>query len=114
MWGNNYLTFYQIHCVYLFCFWIQIVHYSFEPKIGAGRVDACGVETITGGCPNLAACVETCRPCYRGIGKVYSTCLKPDPSTGILYWRCRCEMTDGAPCPPRGEPHCPKDPPVVP
>ncbi|XP_060181360.1 uncharacterized protein LOC132610970 [Lycium barbarum] len=90
-----------------------ILLYLLSGMVGKVEVDGCYVDAITGGCPNLMECVETCRPCYREIGKVYPTCIKPDPSSGILYWRCRCVMTDGAPCPPRAPPHCPKDPPFA-
>lgn len=47
-------------------------------------MDGCGVEVITGGCPDIHACYETCRPCYRGIGTVFVECLKPDSSIGVV------------------------------
>ena len=73
------------------------------------KVDACYLETIGGGCPDVNACMETCRPCYRGIGVVLPYCVAP--GGGINYWRCRCDFRKGAPCPPPGPPTCPAPPP---
>ncbi|CAI9114810.1 OLC1v1015616C1 [Oldenlandia corymbosa var. corymbosa] len=68
--------------------------------------DSCSYfDTIGGGCPDLRACGETCEPCYRGIGVVQFSCVAP--GGGILFYRCRCEFKNGAPCPPVGPPTCP-------
>ncbi|WCJ23827.1 hypothetical protein M5689_005830 [Euphorbia peplus] len=64
------------------------------------------LSTIGGGCPDVNACLETCRPCYRGIGIVTPGCAGPDGP--FPYWVCRCYFRNGAPCPPPGPPKCPK------
>lgn len=70
--------------------------------------DGCMVAVIGGGCPNPAACVETCRPCYKGIGEVKAFCRPA--GGGIPYDQCICSFAKGAPCNPPG---CPKSPPYV-
>ncbi|OIS98562.1 hypothetical protein A4A49_33486 [Nicotiana attenuata] len=70
--------------------------------------EACYLDSTPGGCPDKNACAETCRPCYRGIGLVYSYCVAP--GGGLPYWICRCDMKNGAPCQPVGPPICPKPP----
>ncbi|KAL3507868.1 hypothetical protein ACH5RR_033250 [Cinchona calisaya] len=72
------------------------------------EVDACYLDSIGGGCPDINKCMETCRPCYRGKGVVYYFCVAP--GGGINYWRCRCTFEKGAPCPPVGPPTCPAPP----
>ncbi|XP_052191153.1 uncharacterized protein LOC127800534 [Diospyros lotus] len=72
------------------------------------KVEACYLDAINGGCPDKALCLETCRPCYRGIGSVIAHCVAPEG--GSLFWRCRCDFKNGAPCPPVGPPPCPKPP----
>ncbi|WCJ23824.1 hypothetical protein M5689_005827 [Euphorbia peplus] len=73
-----------------------------------GASNSCDYLSILGGgCPNVNECMDTCRPCYRGIGKVIADCAAPSRPFRP-YWECRCYFTKGAPCPPHGPPKCPK------
>lgn len=75
-------------------------------KVNAGGGCEGGyLSTIGGGCPDKYTCLEVCRPCYRGVGKVLAYCVGPSGPTP--YWECRCAFHDGAPCPPPPPPQCP-------
>ncbi|KAI4317870.1 hypothetical protein L6164_025701 [Bauhinia variegata] len=69
-------------------------------------VSGCQQAVIGGGCPDLSQCMETCRPCYRGIGEVHVFCRPA--GGGILFDECVCSMEKGAPCNPPGPPQCPR------
>ncbi|GMN46736.1 hypothetical protein TIFTF001_015931 [Ficus carica] len=71
-------------------------------------VGACYVSVVGGGCPNVAACRQTCSPCYRGVGRVAAYCRAA--GGGIPYESCVCSFSGGAPCPPPGPPRCPNPP----
>uniref|UniRef100_A0A2C9UDJ3 Uncharacterized protein n=1 Tax=Manihot esculenta TaxID=3983 RepID=A0A2C9UDJ3_MANES len=64
------------------------------------------VSTIGGGCPDKSQCLETCRPCFRGVGHVVAYCVGPDGP--FPYWECRCAFHNNAPCPPLPPPRCPR------
>lgn len=68
----------------------------------------CQLAVIGGGCPDTRACLETCRPCYRGYG-IISVFCRP-AGGGIPFDECICEFKKGAPCNPIGPPRCPKPP----
>ncbi|OMO85649.1 hypothetical protein COLO4_21519 [Corchorus olitorius] len=65
----------------------------------------CPLAVTGGGCPDLNKCTETCRPCYRGVGKVTAFC-KP-AGGGIPVDQCICDFSEGAPCNPPAPPQCP-------
>ncbi|XWS13676.1 hypothetical protein CRYUN_Cryun36dG0058800 [Craigia yunnanensis] len=39
-----------------------------------------------GGCPDVSKCVETCRPCYRGVGQITAFCRSA--GGGIPFDEC--------------------------
>ncbi|KAI4317871.1 hypothetical protein L6164_025702 [Bauhinia variegata] len=55
----------------------------------------CYAYFLGGGCPNTKACLETCRPCYKGVGHVLTWCQRQ-----LDIYTCVCGFKDGAPCPP--------------
>ncbi|KAK4758429.1 hypothetical protein SAY87_019730 [Trapa incisa] len=86
----------------------QLDYHIATPSRGSLAVaESCTVSVIGGGCPNLAACTETCRPCYIGNGQIRAFCQPA--GGGIPYDQCICSFYEGAPCIPRG---CPKQPPL--
>uniref|UniRef100_A0A2N9F5P5 Uncharacterized protein n=1 Tax=Fagus sylvatica TaxID=28930 RepID=A0A2N9F5P5_FAGSY len=75
-------------------------------KTMVSKVKGCELAVIGGGCPDYNACVETCRPCFRGIGSVAVYCRPA--GGGIPYDQCVCRMKHGAPCDPPAPPQCPR------
>ncbi|KAJ7980006.1 Vicilin-like protein [Quillaja saponaria] len=73
--------------------------------------DNCEVSFLGGGCPDNKLCLETCRPCYKGIGWVDAFCLNDFGGLPIGD-RCVCRFRDGAPCPPFDGCRPPKPPAV--
>ncbi|KAJ4822092.1 hypothetical protein Tsubulata_041577 [Turnera subulata] len=66
--------------------------------------DECGyLSKMGGGCPDINKCIQTCNPCYRGIGEIVAACAS---TTGEPWQECRCYFNKGAPC-PHGPPKCP-------
>jgi len=57
---------------------------------------SCVLSRIGGGCPDKVKCMQTCRPCYVGIGQVHYYCRHG--ASPMLYETCVCEMVNGAPC----------------
>ena len=55
------------------------------------KVNGCEIAVIGGGCPDIKACLETCRPCYRGVGMVNVYCLPA--GGGIPFDQCICRMS---------------------
>ncbi|KAL5785594.1 hypothetical protein ACOSQ2_007986 [Xanthoceras sorbifolium] len=84
---------------------IVLVCASVETMVRKAEAD-CEKATVGGGCPNVKECVETCRPCYRGVGVVRVYCLAA--GGGFPYARCVCSFYKGAPCNPPAPPSCPR------
>ncbi|POO02126.1 hypothetical protein TorRG33x02_019100 [Trema orientale] len=78
----------------------KLPYYPILPFVGG-----CSLAVLGGGCPNITARRMTCAPCYRGVGRVAPCCLAD--GGGIPFKSCVCSFSGGAPCPPRGPPHCP-------
>ncbi|GAV80601.1 hypothetical protein CFOL_v3_24061 [Cephalotus follicularis] len=76
------------------------------------KVDAVGCEVAVrgGGCPDIKKCIETCLPCFRGIGRINAYCRLA--GGGIPFDECICRFSKGAPCYPPSPPRCPKPPSV--
>lgn len=69
------------------------------------ETQGCSQATIGGGCPDINICTETCRPCFREVGKVTVSCVAG--GGGTPYARCVCDFSDGADCNPPPPPRCP-------
>ncbi|XVF63073.1 hypothetical protein PTKIN_Ptkin09bG0059500 [Pterospermum kingtungense] len=76
------------------------------PKVNGG----CQLAVKGGGCPDVNKCVETCSPCYRGVGQITAFCRPA--GGGIPFDECICYFSHGAPCNPPGPPKCPGLPPT--
>lgn len=71
----------------------------------------CQLAVKGGGCPEVKQCVETCRPCYRGIGQLTAFCRSA--GGGIPFDECMCYFSHGAPCKLPAPPQCPAHPVVI-
>lgn len=91
----------------LFCdFVVVFAVKNMVPKVNG----ECQLAVTGGGCPDVNKCVETCRPCYRGIGRITAFCRPA--GGGIPFDECVCAFSRGAPCNPPGPPKCPGSPPL--
>ncbi|XP_039016891.1 uncharacterized protein LOC120147639 isoform X1 [Hibiscus syriacus] len=68
----------------------------------------CQLAVKGGGCPEVNRCVETCRPCYRGVGQITAFCRSA--GGGIPFDECVCYFSHGAPCNLPAPPQCPAHP----
>ncbi|GMH09335.1 hypothetical protein Nepgr_011176 [Nepenthes gracilis] len=81
-------------------------------NVGVAKAQCSYLSAAPGGCPDIKACIDTCRPCYVGTGRIIAQCF--EPGGGFPLWRCLCFFKEGAPCPPPpGSPACPRPPPAA-
>ncbi|KAM0985243.1 hypothetical protein ACFX2I_012471 [Malus domestica] len=75
---------------------VLVVFCSVKMLVPKVEAKDCEISWSGGGCPDSKKCLETCRPCYVGIGKVVSWCYQDFAP----FWRCICSFSKGVPCPP--------------